>query len=141
MPKPTYEDAQLLLQLYSLAGESELSKARHWFLTHYQPKPWEDLKEIYLKGSEEDRSIRMVIDYWDMVGALVNNGVLSEDLFFETHEEDIQVWSKVKVWVEGARRDMRPTYLRNLQILAERHLEWRQRNFSQLPHERLKKGR
>lgn len=139
MPKLTLQDAELLLKLYELRREPELDKAHHWFLTQYQPKEWEDFKEQYLRGGEEDRYVRMVALYWDMVGALVNNDLLNEELFFETNEEDIQVWGKVKPWIEGARREFRPTYLRNLEILAIRHLEWRQRNFSQLPYEKLRK--
>ena len=101
---------------------------------------WEALKKIEdaLKGSPEDASLRMVTSYWDMVGALVNNGILHAGLLFETTGEAIQVWNKVKGWVEGIRKETRPTYLRNLELLATRHLEWRQGHATSLPHEQAK---
>lgn len=135
MQKPDHQDAELLLRLYEMRREERLRQARHWVLQEYQPVPWEQMKTTYLKGSPEDVSLRMVTSYWDMVGALVNNGVLHAGLLFETTGEDIQVWNKVRGWVEGIRKESRPTYLRNLELLATRHLEWRKRHAASLPHE------
>lgn len=138
MQKPDHQDAELLLRLYELRREERMRQARHWFFHEYQPVPWEQMKGTYMKGTPEDASLRMVTSYWDMVGALVNNGVLHAALFFETTGEDILVWNKVRGWVEGIRKENRPTYLRNLELLATRHLEWRQRHAGSLPHEQAK---
>ncbi len=138
MQKPDHQDADLLLRLYELRREERMRQARHWVLHEYQPVPWEQMKATYMTGSPEDASLRMVTSYWDMVGALVNNGILHAGLLFETTGEAIQVWNKVKGWVEGIRKETRPTYLRNLELLATRHLEWRQRHAASLPHEQAK---
>lgn len=138
MQKPDHQDADLLLHLYELRREGRMRQARHWVLHEYQPVPWEQMKATYMKGSPEDASLRMVTSYWDMVGALVNNGILHAGLLFETTGEAIQVWNKVKGWVEGIRKETRPTYLRNLELLATRHFAWRQQHAASLPHEQAK---
>ncbi len=142
MSTPTPADAELILRLYEIRREPLHREARTWFLTEYEPRPWNEMKTEYMKGSKEDRYIRMVTSYWDMVGAFVNSGVLNVDLFCETNGEDVQVWNKVKVWIEGARRDRRPTYLRDLELLATRHLAWREKHWNALPHEKApRKGK
>ncbi|MBI3007355.1 MAG: hypothetical protein HYY53_03530 [candidate division NC10 bacterium] len=138
MQKPDHQDADLLLRLYELRREERMRQARHWVLHEYRPVPWEQMKATYMTGSPEDASLRMVTSYWDMVGTLVNNGILHAGLLFETTGEAIQVWNKVKGWVEGIRKETRPTYLRNLELLATRHLEWRQRHATSLPHEQAR---
>ncbi|MGH7362304.1 MAG: DUF4760 domain-containing protein [Candidatus Methylomirabilales bacterium] len=138
MQKPDHQDADLLLRLYELRREERMRQARHWVLHEYQPVPWEQMKATYMTGSPEDASLRMATSYWDMVGTLVNNGILHAGLLFETTGEAIQVWNKVKGWVEGIRKETRPTYLRNLELLATRHLEWCQRHATSLPHEQAR---
>lgn len=124
MAKPKYEDAELLLKLYDIRREALLRKARIWFLTQFQAYNWEDKIRKYPTGSEEERYSRMVISYWDMVGALVNNGILNEDLFFETTGEFARVWERVKTWVETARTETNPLLYRNLEELVGKQKKW-----------------
>lgn len=126
MKKVTKDDADLLLRLYELRREPELRLARIWYSTHYVPKPWPQMKEGFAGGSDEDRFVRMVTSYWDMVAALVNLGTLNEELFFQTNGEDLFVWDKAKMWVPGRRADMKaPYYLTNLESLVRRHAAYR----------------
>ena len=126
MRKPTHADAELLLKLYDLRREPELRRARDWFAGQAFEGP-EAVVEIYNSGSEEDRWLRMLITYWDMVCALVNHGVLHEELFFDTNGEDIFVWKKCEPWIGAVRAKMRPTYVHNLETCAIRHAAWRQK--------------
>jgi hypothetical protein len=71
----------------------------------------------------------MATSYWEMVAAFVNRGLLEEDLFFDTHGEDMVVWKKVEPIMEGARKHIRPTWLWNLERMARRHLAWRERTY------------
>lgn len=77
----------------------------------------------------------MVTSYRDMVGAIVNHGILQADLFFATTSEPIRVWEKARTWIDGARQEIRLTYLRNLELLVTRHLARRKRYTTALPHE------
>ncbi|PYV44897.1 MAG: hypothetical protein DMG06_04620 [Acidobacteria bacterium] len=128
MSRPTKADADLLLRLYEIRREPEMRKARHWFLHVFQPSDWAALKNQRMTGTDEDRYIRMVTSYWDMVSAFVEQRVLNNQLFFSTNGENVAVWNKVKPWIEVVRSEMnRPTYLKNLESVAEKHLQWRQK--------------
>jgi hypothetical protein len=142
MAKPTKADADLLLRLYEIRREPEMRKARHWFLHVFQPSDWEALKPQRMTGSEEDRYVRMVTSYWDMVSAFVAQGVLSDQLFFSTNGENVVVWNKISPWIEGLRNEMkRPTYLKNLETVVDRHLQWRQRQTEKALKSREGKGK
>lgn len=125
--KPTHADAELLLRLYEIRREPELRAARKWFLTRFKPGPWNKVAKNYLSHTDEDRWFRMTFSYWEMVGALVNKGVLHEELFFEHTGEDVVTWEKCKPWIAGARAAIRPTYLHNFETLVERHVAYRNR--------------
>ena len=142
MAKPTKADAELLLRLYEIRREPEMRKARQWFLHVFQPSDWEALKPQRMTGSEEDRYVRMVTSYWDMVSAFVEQGVLSDQLFFSTNGENVVVWSKISPWIEGLRNEMkRPTYLKNLETVVDRHLQWRQKQTEKALKSRDGKGK
>jgi hypothetical protein len=123
--KPTHADAELLLRLYEIRRDPELRRARKWFLTEMQPRTWDEIQATYLSHSDEDRWFRMTFSYWEMVGTLVNRGVLHDELFFEHTGEDVVTWEKCKPWLEGARAKIRPTYLHNFETLVKNHLAFR----------------
>lgn len=127
MRKPNHADAELLLRLYEVRREPELRKARAWFLTEFKAQSWDEIKADYLKHSEQDRWFRQVISYWEMVGTLVNRGVLHPDLLFDSTGEDVVTWERCKPWVEGARASIRPTYLYQFEKLVKDHLAFRAR--------------
>lgn len=125
MRKPTHADAELLLRLYEIRREPELRAARKWFLTEFKPTGWMEIKMRYLSHDDEDRHFRMTTSYWEMVGALVNRGVLHPDLFFDHTGEDIVSWERCKSWIVEARADIRPTYLYQFERLVDAHQKFR----------------
>lgn len=125
--KPTPADAELLLRLYEIRRDPELRRARKWFLTEFQPRPWDEIKSTYLSHTDEDRWFRMTFSYWEMVGTLVNRGLLHDEIFFEHTGEDVVTWERIKPWLEGARAAIRPTYLHNFETLVANHLKFRAR--------------
>jgi hypothetical protein len=127
MPKATTADAELLLHLYEIRREPELRRARAWFLTQFKPSSWAEIKARYLSHSDEDRWFRMTISYWEMVGTLVNRGVLDADLFFDHTGEDVVTWERCKPWIAEARADIRPTYLYQFERMVAAHLAFRAR--------------
>lgn len=94
--KPTPAQAQLLLQLYDLRREAKLREAREWFLTHYFPETAEEAQRLAPPGTKENAYMRMVISYWDQACALLDYGLLHEELFFETTNEFWFVWERLK---------------------------------------------
>ena len=127
MRKPTHADAELLLHLYEVRRDPELRKARAWFLTQFKAQTWDEIKARYLTHTDEDRWFRMTISYWDMVGALVNRGVLHAEMFFDTTGEDIVTWERCKPWIAGVRADVRPTYMLQFERMVVAHVAYRQR--------------
>jgi len=129
MPRPTSDDVQLILRLYELRRDPEMRRARAFMLSEFNPKSWDEVRAHYLTGDEVDRHLRMATSYWEMVAAFVNRGLLNEELFFDTHGEDMVVWKKMEPFIVDARKHIRPTWLWNLERLAKRHLAWRAKTF------------
>ena len=125
MRKPTHADAELLLHLHEIRREPELRQARAWFLSEFKPTTWADIKSRWLSHGEEDRHFRMTVSYWEMVGALVNRGVLHPELFFDHTGEDIVTWNRCKALIPDARTDMRPNYLHQFETLVAAHEAYR----------------
>jgi len=127
MAKPTQADAELLLKLYEIRREPELRRARAWFLSEFKPTTWADVKSRYLSHTEEDRWFRMTISYWEMVGTMVNRGVLHDEMFYDHTGEDIATWERIKGLVPDARADIRPTYMMHFERLVAGHQAYRKR--------------
>lgn len=125
--KPTHADAELMLRLYEIRRDPELRRARQWFLSEFQPKPWDEIHAAYLSHTDEDRWFRMTISYWEMVGSLVNRGVLHDELFFDSTGEAVVTWERCKPWIEGARAKIRPTYMSQFETLVRKQLAYRAR--------------
>jgi hypothetical protein len=78
--KPTHEQAQLHLQVYDQRREAKLRQARDWFGKNYMVNNIDDAMRIAPMGSETGAYVGMVIGYWERACALLNYGLLYEDL-------------------------------------------------------------
>lgn len=130
MPRPSTDDVHLILKLYELRRDPELRRARAFMLSEFNLKSWDEVRRHYMTGDEMDRHFRMATSYWEMVAAFVNRGLLNEELFFDTHGEDIVIWKKIEPVIAGGREQIRPTWLWNLERMAKRHQAWRERTFA-----------
>jgi len=90
--KPTQEQAQLHLQVYDLRREARLRQARDWFQQNYIVETVDDAARIAAPGTEHGIFFGMVVGYWEQACALLNYGLLHEELFFETSGEFFGVW-------------------------------------------------
>ena len=127
MRKPIPADAELLMHLYEIRRDPELRRARQWFLHDFKPGEWSAIKPGYLSFTDEDRWFRMAISYWEMVGAMVNRGILHPELFFDHTGEDVVSWERCKPWIAGARADIRPSYLIHFERMVAAHQEYRKK--------------
>lgn len=125
MRKPTHADAELLLHLYEMRRDPELRRGREWFLSEFKPGDWSEIKPGYMNFSDEDRWLRMTVSYWEMVGAIVNRGLLNAELFFDHTGEAVVTWERCKPWIAGARAAIRPTYLYQFERLVAAQLAYR----------------
>jgi hypothetical protein len=123
--KPTHEQAQLHLQLYDMRREARLRQARDWFFKNYFPDSLDDAMRIAAPGTETGAFVMMVFSYWDQACALLNYGLLHEDLFFETTGEFFGVWERVRpILEEGRERFANPLFLGHLEKAANRFETW-----------------
>ena len=126
--KPTHEQAELHLQVYDLRRETRLRQARDWFQQNYFAETFEDAMRIAPFGTENGAFVGMVIGYWEQACALLNYGLLHEDLFFETSGEFFGVWEALKPVVPQFReRFADKNLLTNLEQAAQRYEEWSER--------------
>ena len=96
--KPTFEQAQLHLQVYDQRREARLRQARDWFFKNYFADNW---------------------------GALLNYGLLHDDLFFETSGEFFGVWERIKPTIaEGREQWANKQFLGNMEQAAQRYEVW-----------------
>jgi hypothetical protein len=113
-----HEDANLILKLYDLRRETVMREARNWLFT-FNPTSAQDIVDTLL--SEHSGHYRMVISYWEMAAAMVNNGAIDEQLFNETNTEHIFVYAKIAPVIEDIRSMFgSPDFLHNLESLVKR---------------------
>jgi hypothetical protein len=125
MEKPTHEQAQLHLQVYEMRREAKLRQARDWFFKNYFADNLDDAMRIAAPGTEGGPFAMMVFGYWDQACALLNYGLLHEDLFFETSGEFFGVWDRVKPIVQqGRERFVNKQFLAHLEKAAIRYETW-----------------
>ena len=101
--KPTHEQAQLHLQVYDMRREPRLRQARDWFFQNYFANTMDEAMRIVAPGTEGGTFFMMVVSYWEQACALLNYGLLHEDLFFETSGEFFGVWERVKPILQEGR--------------------------------------
>jgi hypothetical protein len=137
------DDAELILKLYDLRREPVMREARNWMFT-FNPTSIQDVVDVLL--SEHSGHYRMVISYWDMAAALVNNGAIDETLFNETNGEHLFVYAKVEPVLEEVRTLFgNPEFLHNLETLVKRipnideklaNMKARMKKFAEMRQER-----
>lgn len=123
--KPTHEQAQLQLQLYDLRREAKLRQAREWFFKNFFAETLDEAMKIAPMGTEQGAFFMMVVSYWDQACAMLNYGLLNEDLFFETSGEFVGVWERIKPTMPEARqRFVNKEFMANLEKAAQRFEAW-----------------
>lgn len=123
--KPTHEQAQLHLQVYEERREPRLRQARDWFFQNYFASTMEESMKLAPMGTEQGTNVMMVFSYWEQTCALLNYGLLHEDLFFETTGEFFGVWERVKSHIEQGRQMWSSKgFLSNLEKASKRFEAW-----------------
>ncbi|NUQ33560.1 MAG: hypothetical protein HUU29_01280 [Planctomycetaceae bacterium] len=107
-PRPTYDDANLILRLYELRRDERMREARQWFASMFRPiATLEEFNKLCPPGSGQNANFRMVTSYWEMVASFLVSGVLNEELFFQSGGELLLTWVKIKDLVPALRNARR----------------------------------
>ena len=123
--KPTHEQAQLHLQVYDLRREAKLRQARDWFFKNFHAETLDEAMRIAPPTSENGGLFMQVVSYWEQACALLNYGLLHEDLFFETSGEFFGVWESLKpIIAECREKFVDRAFAINLEQAAVRFEKW-----------------
>jgi len=126
--QPTHEQAQLHLQVYEMRREARLRQARDWYFKNYFVESFDDSMRIATPGTENGALAMMVLSYWEQACALLNYGLLHEDLFFETSGEFFGVWELVKPTIaQGREKFANKQFLAHMEKAAQRYETWIER--------------
>lgn len=108
------ESADLILKLYDLRREEKMREARNWIFG-FNPTSADDYFATMM-NPEVGPYLRMVTSYWDMAGAMVNQGAIDAELFNATAGEHYMVFAKVQPFVAELReRFQNPEAFANLE--------------------------
>ena len=119
------EEAGLILKLYELRREETMRKARDWYFREFNPQSMADFTSTMF--GEHSGHLRMVITYWDMAAALVNNGAISLELFSDSNGEHIGVFSKIEPLLGEIRAAYGPQFAGNVEKLIDATPDGRKR--------------
>src|ERR1035438_9141934 len=120
----TYDDVNLILQLYEIRREARLRQARAWFSSTFKAKSMEEMANLCPAGSDENASARMVATHWEMVASFITSDVLNQDLFFQSGRELLFVWERIRDLVPAMREAYEdPNYLGNFEKVATSYIE------------------
>jgi hypothetical protein len=119
------EEAGLILKLYELRREETMRKARNWYFREFHPESVADFSTALF--SENSGYVRMVVTYWDMAAALVNNGAISLELFNDSNGEHIGVFAKIEPILGEIRNAYAPQFAANLEKLIDATPDGRKR--------------
>jgi hypothetical protein len=113
MPKQaTSQDARLILELYRLRRETQMRKARRWWLTDFWPEDASDyLKVEIARKTPQSDWLRQVVSYWGMAASFVLHGTLSEKVFLDASfsTEMFFIFAKVQ------RKTLNPDLMGNIE--------------------------
>jgi hypothetical protein len=113
------------MQIFEQRRDARLRQARDWFWQNYIVENLDDAMRVAAPGTEGGTFVMMVLSYWDQACAMLNYGLLHEDLFFETTGEFFGVWEAEKgVLPETRERFKNPHFLGHLEKAAQRYEVW-----------------
>jgi hypothetical protein len=121
------EDAGTILKLYELRQEPELRRARSWMTQEFWPSSAEEIRVVMNhSGSEKNLWFLQVTTYWEMAAALVNHGILAQELFVDANSEPFFLAAKFWPYLQEIRTES-PMFLMQLERLMERSASGRQK--------------
>lgn len=119
------EEAGLILRLYELRREAVMRDARNWFFREFNPQSLADFNNTMF--SERSGHLRMVVSYWEMAAALINNGAISLELFNDSNGEHIGVFAKIEPFLGEIRAQYGPQFAINFEKLIDATPDGRKR--------------
>lgn len=125
----TYDDANLILRLYELRREERMRIARKWYMEHFGPETLAEFRQLCPAGTEENASFRQVSTYYEMVASFITNGVLNDELYFQSGGELFLVYLRLEpILAEYRAAFKNPGVYKNLEAVAARYAAYIDKN-------------
>ena len=102
MSEPTYQDAQLMIQIAQWWSTAGLQKSWNWVWSDEYLPDYGDFVKKYPVGSKQYRRANDVCAAMETVGALYKHGLFNEDLLFDWLAVDL-MWERVSGFALGVR--------------------------------------
>jgi hypothetical protein len=119
------EEAALVLKIYELCKEETIRKARDWYYRDFHPHSIGDFNPTMF--GEHSGQLRIVVHFWDMAAALVNDGAIGLELFTRTQDEHVIVFAKVEPFLREIREKFSADFALNLEKLIDAMPDGRKR--------------
>jgi hypothetical protein len=111
------DEAGLILKLYELRREETMRKARNWFFMEFHPQSIADFNAAMF--GEHSGHLRMVVSYWEMAAAMVNNEAIGLQFFLDCNGEHIGVFAKLEPLLPELRAAYSPRFAAGLEKLID----------------------
>ena len=102
MSKPTYEDANLMLQLIRWGTEAGLNDAMSFLWSDDFEEDYEKFQQKYPWGTQEQKYANLVCGWNESLAALWVNGLMNEKLISDWIAVTM-VWNRIKNYAIGFR--------------------------------------
>jgi hypothetical protein len=135
--KPSPQDANTLLSLMQIFFSEPILKARRFWRTELAAgTSLQEFESRFPKGSEGYEHFINLASFWETVGSLMQKGLVSEDLAFDTFL-DAPPWDKAaRIFKDRRERDKQPLEGVNFEWIGARAAGWVARHEKQVQKER-----
>ena len=127
MSKLSKEDAALLLELFDANEKNNI--AGNWVFEKFHEKDYtfDEFKTKYPMGSEGYKNLARFASNGELIGTLVNQELLSEDLVFDLWGG--MGWERVEPILLGRRKEANmPRLYENYEACAKKYKAWAEKN-------------
>ena len=124
MPRPTKQDAQVLLTLMEIFLSDSVREARKWWRTLPDGLSLEGFEKRFPRGGEGWEHFSTMAVFWETAGSLMRRGFLHEEIAFDTFM-DAPPWGKIERIIHDRRkREKAPAEGENFEWIAKRARTW-----------------
>lgn len=103
MTEPTYQDAQLMIQIAQYWASAGIQKSMTWLWSDEYLPDYEEFVAKYPVGSKQFGRANAVCGAMEMLGTLYKHGLFSGELLFDWLAVDL-IWRRVGGFALGVRK-------------------------------------
>ncbi|MDP9238760.1 MAG: hypothetical protein M3P30_15410 [Chloroflexota bacterium] len=105
-PKPTFQDAQIMLQIAQLSAANGVPAAMNWLWSDDFNPDYAEFIKVHPHGSEVYGKARLIAVHYETIGTLWKNKLINEDLLFDWLSLT-GVWDRLRSLILGERKAFR----------------------------------